>query len=102
MTQKTETILLALLQQDETVPSQQIQQLLAILHNQVVENDQFYTQSTVAKKLEVDRVTVWRMTKEGKLTPVELKPGLWRYPAQQIQALANAVQKGPNIHNRKP
>ena len=38
------------------------------------------TQKTAAKLLSVSRVTVWRLTKDHVLHPVELLPGTWRYP----------------------
>lgn len=37
------------------------------------------TQKVAAHLLSVDRVTVWRMTKDGMLHPVEILPGTWRY-----------------------
>lgn len=37
------------------------------------------TQKVAARLLSVDRVTVWRMTKDGMLHPVEILPGTWRY-----------------------
>jgi predicted methyltransferase MtxX (methanogen marker protein 4) len=42
------------------------------------------TQKRAAELLSVNRVTVWRMTKEGLLHPVEILPGTWRYPLDEI------------------
>ena len=46
------------------------------------------TQKTAAELLGVSRVTIWRMTKDCALHPVEILPGTWRYPFQEIMALA--------------
>lgn len=46
------------------------------------------TQKTAAELLSVSRVTIWRMTKDCALHPVEILPGTWRYPYREIAALA--------------
>jgi hypothetical protein len=46
------------------------------------------TQKTAAELLSVSRVTIWRMTKDCALHPVEILPGTWRYPYLEIAALA--------------
>jgi hypothetical protein len=46
------------------------------------------TQKRAAELLSVSRVTIWRMTKDLVLHPVEILPGMWRYPFQEIMALA--------------
>jgi hypothetical protein len=48
------------------------------------------TQKKAAELLSVSRVTVWRMTKECLLHPVEILPGTWRYPYQEIAALGRS------------
>ena len=48
------------------------------------------TQKLAAKLLSVSRVTVWRLTKDGVLHPVEIFPGTWRYPYAEIAKLAAA------------
>ncbi len=45
------------------------------------------TQKRAAELLSVNRVTIWRMTKEGLLHPVEILPGTWRYPLCEITRL---------------
>jgi hypothetical protein len=45
------------------------------------------TQKRAAELLSVNRVTIWRMTKEGLLHPVEILPGTWRYPMGEIMRL---------------
>ncbi len=45
------------------------------------------TQKRAAELLSVNRVTIWRMTKEGLLHPVEIIPGTWRYPLGEIMRL---------------
>ena len=46
------------------------------------------TQKAAAKLLSVSRVTVWRMTKDCMLHPVEVLPGTWRYPYHEIAAIS--------------
>lgn len=48
------------------------------------------TQKIAAKLLSVSRVTVWRLTKDSVLHPVEIFPGTWRYPYAEIAKLAAA------------
>ena len=38
------------------------------------------TQKRAAQLLGVSRATVWRMTRDCMLHPVEIIPGTWRYP----------------------
>lgn len=46
------------------------------------------SQKKAASLLDVSRVTIWRMTKESILHPVEVIPGTWRYPCDEILAIA--------------
>jgi hypothetical protein len=46
------------------------------------------TQKTAAEFLSVSRVTIWRMTKDSLLHPVEILPGTWRYPYKEIVTLS--------------
>lgn len=46
------------------------------------------TQKRAAELLSVSRVTIWRMTKDCALHPVEVLPGTWRYSYREIAALA--------------
>jgi hypothetical protein len=46
------------------------------------------TQKQAAELLSVNRVTIWRMTKDCLLHPVEILPGMWRYPFKEIVRLA--------------
>ena len=46
------------------------------------------TQKMAAELLSVSRVTIWRMTKDCALHPVEILPGTWRYPYREIASLA--------------
>lgn len=52
------------------------------------------TQKVAAKLLSVSRVTVWRLTKDGVLHPVEILPGTWRYPYREVESLARAGWRG--------
>lgn len=45
------------------------------------------TQKRAAELLSVNRVTIWRMTRESLLHPVEILPGTWRYPLNEITLL---------------
>ena len=51
------------------------------------------SQKKAAKLLDVSRVTVWRMTKECVLHPVEILPGTWRYPYREIAGLAQSGER---------
>lgn len=46
------------------------------------------TQKRAAEVLSVSRATIWRMTKDSLLHPVEILPGTLRYPLREIIALA--------------
>ena len=46
------------------------------------------TQKRAAELLSVSRVTIWRMTKDCVLHPIEILPGTWRYPYREIAILA--------------
>lgn len=46
------------------------------------------TQKRAAELLSVNRVTIWRMTRDCLLHPVEILPGMWRYPFNEITRLA--------------
>ena len=46
------------------------------------------TQKKAAELLSVSRVTIWRMTKDGLLHPVEILPGTCRYSRREVAALA--------------
>ena len=48
------------------------------------------TQKEAAEMLSVSRVTIWRMTKDCVLHPVEILPGTWRYPYREILTLARS------------
>lgn len=46
------------------------------------------TQKEAARTLSVSRVTLWRMTRQGILTPVEIMPGMFRYRFDDIATVA--------------
>jgi len=46
------------------------------------------TQKRAAEMLGVSRVTIWRMTKECVLHPVEILPGSWRYRLRELVELS--------------
>jgi hypothetical protein len=48
------------------------------------------SQKSAAKLLDVNRVTIWRMTKENILHPVEILPGTWRYRLGELTRLARS------------
>lgn len=55
------------------------------------------TQKIAAKLLSVSRVTVWRLTKECVLHPVEILPGTWRYLYSEVQELAKEGWRGGEL-----
>ena len=59
------------------------------------EDDQrLVTQKWAAELLCVSRATIWRMTKDCLLHPVEILPGTWRYPFREIMTLARKGVSG--------
>lgn len=59
------------------------------------EDDQrLVTQKRAAEILSVSRATIWRMTKDCLLHPVEIIPGTWRYPLWEITTLARKGVSG--------
>lgn len=52
------------------------------------------TQKRAAELLSVNRVTIWRMTKDSVHHPVEILPSMWRYPFKEIMALARTGMEG--------
>ena len=46
------------------------------------------SQKRAAELLSVSRATIWRMTNDCLLHPVEIIPGTWRYPFREIIGLA--------------
>jgi len=50
------------------------------------------THSEAARRLSVSRCTVWRMEKEGVLSVVEIRPGVFRVPESAITALAGSAR----------
>lgn len=55
------------------------------------------TQKRAAELLSVNRVTIWRMTRDGTLHPVEILPGMLRYPLNEITRLAQAGTPSENL-----
>lgn len=56
------------------------------------------TQKEAGAMLSVSRVTIWRMTRDGALKPVEVLPGTWRYRFEEIATIA----AGDAMAVRKP
>ncbi len=52
------------------------------------------TQKRAAEILSVSRATIWRMTKDAVLHPVEIVPGTWRYRLKEILNLAQNGMEG--------
>ena len=46
------------------------------------------TRKDAARMLSVSRVTLWRMTRDSLLHPVEIMPGTSRYRLEEIEAFA--------------
>jgi predicted DNA-binding transcriptional regulator AlpA len=49
------------------------------------------TQKSAAELLSVSRVTIWRMKRDGRLNPVEILPGTWRYRYSEIAEIARGA-----------
>ena len=58
------------------------------------------TQKVAADLLGVSRITIWRMTKDCVLHPIEVLPGTWRYRFDELAAIAHRhdvpVRHSPN------
>jgi hypothetical protein len=52
------------------------------------------TQKRAAELLSVSRATIWRMTKDCILHPVEILPGTWRYSLREVFTLAQNGSEG--------
>ncbi len=63
---------------------------------QATENRLLITQKEAARQLSVSRVTVWRLVREGHLTPAQLPNGMTRYSADEV-ALAAAVGRAQRV-----
>jgi len=60
------------------------------------------TQKQAAEMLGVSRVTIWRMTKECVLRPVEILPGSWRYRLRDLVELTcTGIDSGDNVRTRR-
>ena len=55
------------------------------------------TQKEAGALLSVSRITIWRMTRDGALNPVEVLPGTWRYRFEEVAAIAS----GGSLLSRK-
>ena len=55
---------------------------------QTLDETALVTQKKAAKLLSVNRVKIYRMTRDCMLDPVEILPGTWRYPLHEITPLA--------------
>jgi hypothetical protein len=62
------------------------------------------TQKRAAELLSVSRATIWRMTRDCLLHPVEIIPGTWRYPFREIIGFTpkgRAITPGSEAHRGK-
>ncbi|MGC4074945.1 MAG: hypothetical protein QM760_21090 [Nibricoccus sp.] len=55
-----------------------------------VDDHLLIAQKKAAALLDVSRATIWRMTKDQVLQPVEIFPGTWRYRYRDVVALSEA------------
>ncbi|MEI6465359.1 MAG: helix-turn-helix domain-containing protein [Verrucomicrobiota bacterium] len=60
------------------------------------------TQKQAAEILSVNRVTIWRMTKDRLLHPAEILPGTWRYSLHEITRLAQRGVGACECSQREP
>lgn len=59
------------------------------------------TQKEAGAMLSVSRVTIWRMTRDGALNPVEVLPGTWRYRFEEVSAIASGSSSLRSTHRRQ-
>jgi hypothetical protein len=60
------------------------------------------TQKAAANLLSVSRITIWRMTRDGALRPVEVLPGTWRYRLDEIEKIAGSEGRSSQPRKAKP
>jgi len=60
------------------------------------------TQKAAADLLSVSRVTIWRMSRDGALRPVEVLPGTWRYRLDEIEKIARSEGSSSQPRRAKP
>lgn len=60
------------------------------------------TQKVAAELLSVSRITIWRMTRDGVLSPIEVLPKTWRYRFEEIAAIAHHSAPAIKSHHRLP
>jgi len=58
------------------------------------------TQKDAAKLLGISRVTLWRMTKEGFFSPVEILHGTFRYRLEEVEAVARLGKDASLSHTK--
>ena len=56
------------------------------------------TQKDAARMLGISRVTLWRMTKDGRFSPVEILPGTFRYRFEEVEAFTRLGREGRPNH----
>jgi hypothetical protein len=94
MTKNTELILRATLKADGTIPDQQITDALAVLRGGQVPNGKrqilplLLNQAQAAELGGFSRFTMARMRKSGRIRPVEVLPGFFKYRRADIENMA--------------
>jgi hypothetical protein len=63
---------------------------LSVASSSTIDEHLLIAQKKAAGLLDVSRATIWRMTKEHVLRPVEILPGTWRYRYRDVVALSEA------------
>lgn len=59
------------------------------------------TQKRAAELPSVSRVTIYRMTRDCVLHPVEILPGTWRYPFREIMRLTQGQKRSESVSPRE-
>lgn len=98
MNATSRAILQTILTTDESISADEREAIQCLLDGRVQQatrEPQFgepllLTQKMAARLLSVSRVTIWRLTKDRVLHPVEILPGSWRYAFAEVSKLAQA------------
>lgn len=56
------------------------------------------TKGQASKILGISRTTLWRMLKQGKISGVEVVPGMVRIPLAEVQAILQGQRKEDSFH----
>lgn len=90
----TKAVIRAALENDSSLSPSDVQSFLALLEGKPSgsgsQSDEpaLLTARAAAARLGIGRTTLWRLVNDGRILPVEITPGVFRYPASDVDELA--------------